>query len=205
MCVWRQRAASFLRGVGRRGGSVQFGRRVTSFLRGVGQIGGPIRALCALADLASPSLPKRRALHPLGDRGGICVAQHGLFNWAKPGLHSFLYVPCRLYHARQNGSWYYGSFSLDWCSAQLGSMLRRCTALTPVSSSFEWHHFDDRSALFTNSFRRHRDIVSANQKRGATSLNLRGAYFKCEPFCSPLILLTVEGPRGPLAGGSLGL
>jgi hypothetical protein len=43
----------------------------------------------------------------------------------------------------------------------LDSMLRRCTALTQVSSSFEWHHFVDRSALFTNSFRRHRDIVPA--------------------------------------------
>ncbi len=30
-----------------------------------------------------------------------------------------------------------------------------------VPSSFEWHHFVDRSALFTSSFRRHRDIVSA--------------------------------------------
>jgi hypothetical protein len=26
----------------------------------------------------------------LGDRGGLCVAQHGLYNWEKPGLHSFL-------------------------------------------------------------------------------------------------------------------
>jgi hypothetical protein len=46
----------------------------------------------------------------------------------------------------------------------LDSMLRRGTALTPVSSSFEWHRFVDRSALFTNSFRRQRDIVSAKQK-----------------------------------------
>jgi hypothetical protein len=30
--------------------------------------------------------------------------------------------------------------------------LRRCTALSPVSSSFDWHHFVDRSALFINSF-----------------------------------------------------
>jgi hypothetical protein len=26
----------------------------------------------------------------LGDRVGLCVAQHGLYNWEKPGLHSFL-------------------------------------------------------------------------------------------------------------------
>ncbi len=29
-------------------------------------------------------------LHALGDRGGLCVAQHGLYNWKKPGLRSFL-------------------------------------------------------------------------------------------------------------------
>ena len=32
------------------------------------------------------------------------------------------------------------------------SMLRRCTTLTPVSSSFEWHNFVDRSTPFTSSF-----------------------------------------------------
>ena len=30
-----------------------------------------------------------RAAHPLGDRGGLCVAQHGLYNWERPGLYSF--------------------------------------------------------------------------------------------------------------------
>jgi hypothetical protein len=25
----------------------------------------------------------------LGDRGGLCIAQHGLYNWEQPGLHSF--------------------------------------------------------------------------------------------------------------------
>ncbi len=32
----------------------------------------------------------RLAAHPLGDRGGLCVAQHGLYNLEKPGLQSFL-------------------------------------------------------------------------------------------------------------------
>jgi hypothetical protein len=59
-----------------------------------------------------------------------------------------------------NGSWHGSHFA----RRVLGSMLRRCTAVTTVTSSFEWHHFIDRSALFTNSFRRHRDIVSAKQK-----------------------------------------
>ena len=49
------------------------------------------------------------------------------------------------------------------------------------------------------------DIVLAKQKRSAASLNLPEAYFTCEPCGSPLILLTVEGPRCPLAGGSLDL
>ena len=73
----------------------------------------------------------------------------------------------------------------------LGRMLRRCTASTPVPSSFEWGNFVDRSAIFTNSFRRHRAIVSAKQKRSAASLNLPEAYFTCEPISPPLILLAV--------------
>ncbi len=37
------------------------------------------------------------------------------------------------------------------------------------------------------------------------SLNLREAYFTpCEPFGSPLILLTVEGPTMPLSRGHFG-
>ncbi len=36
----------------------------------------------------------KRATHLLGDRGGLCVTQHGSFNWEKPGLHSVLNVPC---------------------------------------------------------------------------------------------------------------
>ncbi len=35
-------------------------------------------------------LQLRRAAHPLGDRGGLCVAQHGSYNLEKPGLCSFL-------------------------------------------------------------------------------------------------------------------
>ena len=85
----------------------------------------------------------------------------------------------------------------------LGSTLRRRTALTPVLSSFDWHDFVDRSALFTNRFRRHREIVSAKHKRSAASLNLPEAFFMCAPFGSPLILFTVEGPRCPIAGGLL--
>ena len=76
----------------------------------------------------------------------------------------------------------------------LGRMLRHCTASTPVSSSFEWHHFVDRSSLFTNSFRRHRGIVSAKQKRSAASLNLPGAYFTCEPIWLPVDFF--DAPRG---------
>ena len=56
-------------------------------------------------------------MYPLGDRGGLCVAQHGSFNWEKPGLHFFLNVPC-VYTMRGNmayGSSYYGSLSLDGC------------------------------------------------------------------------------------------
>jgi hypothetical protein len=36
-------------------------------------------------------------------------------------------------------------------STVLDNILKRCTALSPVSSSFEWHHFVDHSALITSS------------------------------------------------------
>jgi hypothetical protein len=81
----------------------------------------------------------------------------------------------------------------------LGRMLRRCTASTPVSSSFEWHNYVDRSSLFTNSCRRHRDIASAKQKRSAASLNLPEAYFTCEKKSVPrrqMAAGTVSSPRG---------
>jgi hypothetical protein len=39
-----------------------------------------------------------------------------------------------------------------FCSVVLDSILRRCTALSPDFSSFEWHHFVDRSAFFISSF-----------------------------------------------------
>ncbi len=120
-------------------------------------------------------------MYPLGDRSGICVVQHGSFNWEKPGLHSFLNVPCIPCAAKWPLVWQL------FARRMLGSMFRRCTALTPVSSSFEWHHFVGRSALFTSSFCRHRDIVSAKQKRSAATLNMPDAYFTCEHFCSPLI------------------
>jgi hypothetical protein len=130
---------------------------------------------------------------PLGDRGGLCVAQHGSFNWEKPGLHFFFNVP----YIPRAAKWPLVLCQL-FARRVLGSMMRRCTASTLVSSSFEWHHFVDRSAQFTSSFRRHRGIVSAKKMRSAASLNLTEAYFTCEPFGSPLILLTVEGPRCPL-------
>jgi hypothetical protein len=114
-----------------------------------------------------------------------------------PGLHFFLNVP-RIPCAVKWPLVLWQPFA----RRVLGSILRRCTASTPASSSFEWNHFVDRSALFTNSFRRHRDIVSAKQKRSAASLNLLEAYFTCKRTGSPLVLLTltVEAPRCPLAG-----
>jgi hypothetical protein len=72
-----------------------------------------------------------------------------LFKWAKPGLHSFL-VRC-VRHAPQVTVGAAEAFS----SAVLGSILRRCTALSPVSLSFERHNFVDRSgrsALIISSF-----------------------------------------------------
>ena len=60
--------------------------RVASFRR-------PIGIFSSTAFVAAYGL----AAHPLGDRGGLCIAQHGSFNWAKPGLHSYFnahFTPC---------------------------------------------------------------------------------------------------------------
>ncbi len=43
-----------------------------------------------------------------------------------------------------------------FCSTVLDSILRRYTVLSPVLSSFDWHHFVDRS-LAASSTPRHRD------------------------------------------------
>ncbi len=64
-------------------------------------------------------------MYLFGDTGGLCVAQHGSFNWKKPGLRFFLNVPC--IHIQ------------PFARRVLGRMLRRFTASTPVSSSLEWH------------------------------------------------------------------
>ncbi len=50
-----------------------------------------------------------------------------------------------------------------FCSTVLGSISRRCTALTPALLSFEWHHLFNRSAPFPQKLRRHRKIISTKQ------------------------------------------
>ncbi len=53
-------------------------------------------------------------------------------------------------------------------SAVLDSILRRCTALSPVSSSFEWVAPLRRPlGTFHQQLCRHRDIVTANPKQRA--------------------------------------
>jgi hypothetical protein len=49
-----------------------------------------------------------------------------------------------------------------------GSILGRYSALSPVSPSFEWNHFVDRSELFPPQLFRHRDIVTAKQNIEST-------------------------------------
>ncbi len=55
-------------------------------------------------------------------------------------------------------------------STVLGSILRRCTALSPVSSSRERHNFVSRSAPFHQQLCRHRGMVTAKQ-------NLESTYY----------------------------
>jgi hypothetical protein len=83
-------------------------------------------------------------MYPLGDRGGLCVAKHGSFNWEKPGLYFFLNVPC--IHMQ------------PFARQVIGRMLRRCTASTPVSSSFEWSNFVNRSSRSTGA-RQHAETL----------------------------------------------
>jgi hypothetical protein len=44
--------------------------------------------------------------------GSLCEAQHGLFNWAKPGLHTHLNVPVYTLH-RKMAVYFKVSRSLD--------------------------------------------------------------------------------------------
>jgi hypothetical protein len=53
-------------------------------------------------------------------------------------------------------------------STVLDIILRRCTALSLVSSSFEWHYFVDRLALFHQQIRHHCDIVTVKRKMEST-------------------------------------
>ncbi len=76
--------------------------------------------------------------------GSMGLAQHGSFNWEKPGLYFFLNVPCM--HMQ------------PFARRALGRMLRRCTASTPVSSLFEWNNFVDRSSRSTGA-RQHAETL----------------------------------------------
>ncbi len=93
----------------------------------------------------------------LGDKGGLCVAQPGSFNWVKSGLCFFLNVPC--IHMQ------------PFARRVLGRMIRRFTASTPVSSSFEWGNFVDRSSRSTGA-RQHAETLHGIDP----GLNTRSLY-----------------------------
>ncbi len=112
----------------------------------------------------------------LCDRGGLCVAQHGLFNWEKRGLCFFLNVPC--IHMQ------------PFVRRVLGSMLRQCTASTPVSSSFEWSNFVDRSSRSTGARKHAATLHGIDPGQIIVRVSTR-SLFHVRTFSSSLILLTV--------------
>ena len=57
-------------------------------------------------------------------------------------------------------------------STVFDDILRHCAALFLVSSSFEWHHFVRRSALFTNSF-----VDTAPLRRQSKTSSLNFLFF----------------------------
>jgi hypothetical protein len=63
--------------------------------------------------------------------------------------------------------------------------------LSPVSLSFEWHQFADRSALFINSFRRCREIVTAKQ-------NIESYLLLVFLKSTPMVLLRSSAPLSQL-------
>ncbi len=64
---------------------------------------------------------------------------------------------CRVYHARQNDIGIMAAFR----STGVRQHAETLHGIDPDLTVVEWHHFVDRSAHFTNSFRRHRDIVQS--------------------------------------------
>jgi hypothetical protein len=79
--------------------------------------------------------------------------------------------------------------------AVLGSTLRRCTALSPVSSLFEWHHFVDLSAFFHQQLRRHRGIVTAKQSKKKKS-KIESIY--CFSFPKNALMVLCSAPLSQL-------
>ncbi len=60
--------------------------------------------------------------------------------------------------------WCYGSISFDGAQQHF----EKLHGIFPVLLSFERHHFVNRSALFHQQLRRHRDIVTAKQNIEST-------------------------------------
>ena len=136
-------------------------------------------------------------MYPLGDRGGLCVAQHG--SMVHLTGRSRVFIPCVPCAAK----WPLVLWQ-PFARRVLGSMLRRCTASTPVASSFEWHHFVNRSALFTNSFRRHRDNVPAKQEAQCGFRQSIRSLFHVRTCWLPVEFTDGGGTTVPLSGGLVG-
>ncbi len=79
-------------------------------------------------------------------------------------------------------------------------MLRRCTAYSGPSS-FEWHHFVDRSVSFLQLLS---SMPRSKTWCGFPSICLKLISRASQSFGSPMLLLMVEGPKVLLSRGLFG-
>jgi hypothetical protein len=101
----------------------------------------------------------------------VVFASRGMVHSTDRSLVCIPFYMCRVNHALQMTVDATAAFS----STVLNRILRRCAALSPVSSSFERHNFIGRSELFHQQLRQHRTIVTAKRNIGSTYCFFRRA------------------------------
>ena len=126
-----------------------------------------------------------RAAHPLGDRGGLCVAQHGLYNWERPGLYSFFMcrVIMRVAKIVVETEAFRSTMLKEHAETLHGIVRLIIDRVTPFRRPLGIFS----STTFT---------VSAKQNVvWYPSIRPKLISRKSQYFGSPMLLLTVEGPK----------
>ncbi len=112
---------------------------------------------CRLHSANPFPVSSERATHPVGDRGGLFVAQYGSFNWAKPGLHSIFNAPCT--PCAVNGSWCYKNCLLGGARPHFETL----HGIVPGLFIVRVAPFRQPLGTFHQQLCRHREIVTAKK------------------------------------------